>query len=149
MFERFTRDARWIVERAREEALELGSPTIEAEHMLLALARRPSPALAGVGLDHDAIRRALDDEIARSLASAGITWDAPPQPRAKTTGVRFGASGKLALERALKAAVERDDRRLKSEHVLLGLLRAEHGTVPRALEGAGVDRAALAASITT
>jgi hypothetical protein len=35
----------------------------------------------------------------------------------------------------------------EARHALLGVLRAELGTVPRALDGAGIDRAALAASV--
>lgn len=147
MFERFTREARVVVERAREEALDAGSPSIEAEHLLLALARRGSPALLEVGLDHASCLEALDDELTRSLAVAGVGWDAPLRSRATLNSPRFGASSKLALERALRVAVERGDRRLDARHVLLGVLRAELGTVPRALEGAGIDRAALAAAV--
>lgn len=147
MFERFTRDARAIVSQARVEAQERGSPTIEAEHLLLALARRGIPALAGAGLNHAAVQQALDDELAQSLSVVGITWDVPARPVSPATTLRFGASSKLALEQALRAAVERGDRRLESEHVMLGVLRAQHGTVPRALAVAGVDRGAIAASV--
>lgn len=150
MFERFTKDARAVVEQALREARELGSPTVEAEHLLLALARRGAPALAGAGLDHGSVKSALDDELGRSLAVVGITWNAPVPPEApasSATAVRFGASAKRALERAMRAAVERGDRRLEADHVMLGVLRAELGTVPRALAFAGIDREALAASV--
>jgi hypothetical protein len=40
----------------------------------------------------------------------------------------------------LRAAVARSDRRLAGGHILLGVLAAEAGTVPRALALAGVDR---------
>ena len=131
MFERFTKDARRVVEAARSEACDAGSATIEAEHLLVALARRPHPALAG--------------ERAASLAAAGVDWDVPARPsRAEP---RFATSAKLALERSLSAAVARHDRRLTSDHVLLGVLEAEVGTVPRALELAGIDRRALAEAI--
>ena len=53
-----------------------GSRTIEAEHVLLALAAsRTTPAarmLAEAGLTEDAIRAALDREWEQSLAVAGI-----------------------------------------------------------------------------
>ena len=45
MFERFTHEARAAVKDAEGEARELGSPTIEAEHLLLALTRQ-DPATA-------------------------------------------------------------------------------------------------------
>ena len=53
---------------------------------------------------------------------------------------RFAASAKLALERALKVALARKDNFIGVEHVVLAILRAPTGTVPRALECAGVDR---------
>ena len=56
---------------------------------------------------------------------------------------RFAASSKLALERALRVAVARKDNFIGAEHVVLAILRAPTGTVPRALECAGVDRVAL------
>jgi ATP-dependent Clp protease ATP-binding subunit ClpA len=146
MFERFTKDARAVTIRAQQEARALGSPTIEAEHLLLALADRSGGVLAEAGLDREGVRAALDAEAERSLAAAGVAWDVP-SPVIASAAPRFATSSKLALERALRAAVERGDRRLTADHVLLGILRAEVGTVPRALAIAGIDRAALAARI--
>jgi ATP-dependent Clp protease ATP-binding subunit ClpA len=146
MFERFTREARQVVKAAETQARGMGSPTIEAEHLLLALASCDPPlaALAAAGLDHDAVLVALDSERERSLIAVGITagdFDLPPAP--PTLKPRFAASAKTALERALRGAVARSDRRLESGHILLGVLAAEAGTVPRALELAGVDRVEL------
>jgi ATP-dependent Clp protease ATP-binding subunit ClpA len=150
MFERFTKDARVIVTDAEAEARAAGLGSIEAEHLLLAATRRDSPAsraLAELGLDHEGVAHALEAESARSLLAVGITASElePPGPPAATTGrVRPGASFKLALERALRVAVARGDRRIQTGHVVLGVLRAEAGTVPRALELADVDRAVVA-----
>ncbi len=60
---------------------------------------------------------------------------------------RWGASAKLALQRSLAAAVARGDRAIGAGHLLLGVLAAGRGTVPRALEAAGVDRAELAGRV--
>jgi D-alanyl-D-alanine carboxypeptidase len=142
MFERFTHDARQVVKSAETLASGLASPTIEAEHLLLALADC-QPVLADHGLDHDGVLAALDEERARSLRSVGISaadFDLPPAPR---TRPRMAASSKRALERALRAAVARSDKRIAGRHVLLGVLAAEAGTVPRALAIAGVDRQEL------
>jgi ATP-dependent Clp protease ATP-binding subunit ClpA len=149
MGSRFTKDAKTVVVAARGEAEALGSPTVEAEHLLLALARRGEPALARAGLDHDAVVAALEAETAHSLSVAGVTWSAPPgrAATAMATAPRFAASAKLALERSLPAALERGENRLTSKHVLLGVLRADVGTVPRALALAGIDRRALAAAV--
>jgi ATP-dependent Clp protease ATP-binding subunit ClpA len=149
MFERFTREARLVVSDAEAEARELGSPTIEAEHVLLALTRLdPSTpvgtVLADSGLDHDAVLGALDAERERSLMAVGISigdFDLPqPHPSSRP---RMAAGAKSALEHALRISLVRGDKRIGSGHILLALLRAEAGTVPRALAEAGVDRAEL------
>ena len=153
MFERFDHDARRALVRAAErEAAELGSSTIQAEHLLLALAGDPSTAtgalLAAEGLDHAGVLQALERETERSLAAVGVGLAdvLPPVPATPARRRRpFGASAKSALHRAVMAAVAREDRRITRPHLLLGLLRADRGTVPRALAAAGVDRGALAA----
>ena len=52
---------------------------------------------------------------------------------------------KLALERGFASVTRKKD--LRPAHLLLGILRAEVGTVPRALALAGVDQAALTARV--
>ena len=146
MFERFTREARHVVVAAEAEARALGSPAIEPEHLLLALTRlgQTTPAgeaLAEAGLDHDAMLEALDAERELSLMAVGISigdFDLPtPRP---ATRPRLAANAKGALEHALRISLERADRRIDGAHILLALLRAEAGTVPRALQEAGVGR---------
>jgi ATP-dependent Clp protease ATP-binding subunit ClpA len=151
MFERFTREARAVVQGAVDQARADGSPTVEAEHMVLALAEQPGPpqvVLHGAGLDADALRAALERERERSLAAVGVSaadFDLPPAtpPRADP---RLGTSAKLVLERGLRAAQGRGGRRLEAAHLLLGALVAPAGRVPRTLEAAEVDRAALVAA---
>ena len=146
MFERFTQDARQVVRSAETLAGGLGSPTIEAEHLLLALADR-EPVLASFGLDHDGVLAALEAERDRSLLAVGISaadFELPPAP---VTRPRFAASSKVALERAVRAALARSDKRIAGGHILLGVLAAEAGTVPRALAQAGVDRDELRAAV--
>ena len=149
MFNKFARDARAVVANAAGIARELGSPRVEAEHLLLATARDDCPAsraMAAQGLDYEELLGALEREAERSLAAVGVGAEAGPfspwigEPR-------FATSAKLALERALRAAVARHDRRIACAHVALGVLRAEVGTVPRALQIAGVDRAELSAAV--
>ena len=139
MFERFTRDARAVVKCAEGEARGQGSPTIEAEHFLLALAAADEVP----GLDHDAVLEALAAERERSLLAVGIAADEFDLPSAPVVNPRIAQSAKLALERSVRAAVARSDRSIKAGHVLLGVLAAEAGTVPRALAAAGVDRQEL------
>ena len=153
MLERFTRPARTVVVAAEGEARALGSPAVEAEHLLLALTLAPATGslLGAAGLPHDALRDALASEVERSLEAVGVSlagFDAPAlAPTAAR--LRFGTSAKRALEATMKAAVARGDRRLEAPHLLLGVLAAERGTVPRTLAAAGVERAALADSAHT
>lgn len=148
MFNRFVKDARQTATEAQEIARRLASPTVEAEHLLLALAGQAGPAqeaLASVGLDHDEIGAALAAENERSLAAVGVSladFDLPPITRARDKP-QWATSAKLALERSLRVALARDDHRIEPGHILLGVLRAPVGTVPRALEVAGIDRVEL------
>lgn len=132
---------------AGAQARAEGTTVIEAHHLLLAIAAEGAPVLAAAGLDHAAIRAALDDEFARSLAAAGVRVEgglprATPLPEGTT---QLGATARAALERGFAAARRKRD--CRPAHVLLGVLRTPVGTVPRALDLAGTDRAALAEEV--
>lgn len=140
MFERFTQDARRVVLQAADvEATALGARTVEAEHLLLALSET-------IGVEHDTLVDALEAETAASLDAVGVSLR-PPPPTRRRRPPRMGASAKIALHRALKTALARKDREIRAEHVALGVLEADVGTVPRALAIAGLDREALAAAL--
>lgn len=149
MLKRFAQTSRNVVACAREIASALDSPTLEAEHLLLAVARRPTSAahhvLVEAGLDYDHFREALAAEFEASLAEVGIFLsDFDLSATGGTVRApRWGTSAKLALERSAKIADRRRDRRITPGHIVLGVLRPSRGTVPRALEGAGIDRAGL------
>ena len=150
---KFAADARTIVRRAETEARAEGSRSIEAEHLLLALTLQHDTdavrVLNAAGLDHDTLRVALDGQSRDALAAAGVELgDDVPPPRQVSDGqhLRIGQSGKLALQRALVASTKRGDRRLETSHLLVGILRADHGTVPRALAHTQVDGQHLIAS---
>ncbi|WP_328767952.1 Clp protease N-terminal domain-containing protein [Streptomyces sp. NBC_00286] len=136
-----------VLDRAELEAREDGSATVEAQHVLLAVAVQDGTdaqrALDSAGLDHAALKDALYREFEHSLSAAGVSLREFDLPRATQDPARrpqLGASFKLALERM--AAVHRK-KDLRSGHLLLGILQAEVGTVPRALAMAGVDRTDL------
>jgi ATP-dependent Clp protease ATP-binding subunit ClpA len=148
MFNRFAKSARRAAEEARRVAGELGSPTVEAEHVLIAVLRTDEIArrlLSGAGLDEGAIREAVDDEMRRSLAAVGVpgaAWDVQFTPRREPPA--WATSAKRVLEGALELAADRGDHRIGPVHVLASALSGARGTLPRALDGAGVDRRALA-----
>jgi ATP-dependent Clp protease ATP-binding subunit ClpA len=147
-FERFTKDARAAVLSASEEAARSsGHATVEAEHLLLALAVHVD--LRELGLDHDELVAALAAEEERSLAAVGIAssdFDLPVRHRGRRKP-KLATSAKLALQRAATIAVRRGERRIHAGHLLHGVLAAEHGRVPRALQIAGIDVDELRARI--
>lgn len=151
MFERLEPDTRRAVIRAAsDEAQGLGSSTLEAEHLLLALAADPGTAagrlLVESGLDHDGLVAALDLETERSLAAVGVAlsdFGLAGRPVATRRKAGFATSAKQALARSVGLASGRGERTLSPVHLLVGILRGEIGTVPRALAAAGVDRVEL------
>lgn len=147
----FRTQLRHILDRAGHEATLDGSSTVEAQHVLLAIAAEPATAagrvLTSIGLDRRTIRDALDREHAHSLDAAGVSlagFDLPPRAEDPPRGdprraTRLGASVRVALERGL-AGVRRNPR---PAHLLLGILQAQVGTVPRALALSGIDQTEL------
>ncbi|WP_121701150.1 Clp protease N-terminal domain-containing protein [Streptomyces sp. E5N298] len=79
MFERFTKDARAVVQGAVGHAEEVRAGAVEPEHLLLALldreGSRASFALAALGVDEhrEAVRRALRDARRRAGLSQSET----------------------------------------------------------------------------
>ncbi|WP_067449826.1 Clp protease N-terminal domain-containing protein [Actinomadura macra] len=141
-----------IMERGAQEARRDGSATIEAEHLLLAIAAEDESStrelLASAGLDHEAIRDALEREFRHSLSAAGVTVAGGTLPRSSKAAnrpTRLGASARLVVERGVAAAASKRD--LRPAHLLLGVLRLKVGTVPRALALAGVDQSELATRV--
>lgn len=135
-----------VLEHAIEEAAARRAAMVEAEHLLLALASDGSLAanriLIEAGLDRSTIETALGRERTESLAAIGIgpleekRFEATP--RQSRPG--WGTSTKEAIQRG-RAAGGQDGRRRPAEtELLVGILTAGLGTVPRALDFAGVDR---------
>ncbi|MGZ8652627.1 MAG: Clp protease N-terminal domain-containing protein [Actinomycetota bacterium] len=146
MFERFDKRSQTVVVDARSEAVDHADALLGAEHLLLALARRSGwdagLVLAGAGLNHQRLRSAIDADIERTLETVGVSASTIRIPSSSLRPVkepRWGTSAKRALERAARAARDHGDRRILPTHILIGVLGAAEGTVPRALTAAGVD----------
>ena len=133
--------------RARVEAKQAGSRTLEAEHLMLALAAdadsEPARLLADAGLDYDRLTGALRNERRQSLAHAGIQPGEERAPRPSDGTPVWATSAKEALLRGKDVATRQHRSRMGGTELLVGILHADLGTVARALEFAGVDRAAL------
>jgi ATP-dependent Clp protease ATP-binding subunit ClpA len=140
-----------VLERAIEEATVRRAPAVEAEHLLLALASDETltarRVLIEAGLDHESITAALHRERTESLSAIGVEPLDKAQftatPRRSRPG--WGTSTKEAIQRG-KAMSSQDGRRRPAEtELLMGILTASLGTVPRALAYTGVDRTELLA----
>jgi ATP-dependent Clp protease ATP-binding subunit ClpA len=139
-----------VVHGARAEAVEDGSPAIEAEHVLLALTELSGTTtarlLADAGLTHETTRAALDREWEQSLATAGVAVAIAELPKATPDRARnpqIGESAKLLLKRAMATASATGGGRIGAAHLLVGALDTTLGRIPRALELAGINREAL------
>ncbi len=148
------RTIKQLLTDAERIAREMGTEEPCAEHLLLSAIGLPDGtavrALAGVGVDAEAIRVALREEQADALLSAGIpraTAEAMAEPEPLGPGgapLLYGA-GPSARE-AFQAAgtmARSSKQRLAGAHVVAAVARMERGTVARILERMGVDRSRL------
>jgi ATP-dependent Clp protease ATP-binding subunit ClpA len=144
-----------VILRAIDEAARRGAANVEAEHLLLVISAgddASARALAEFGLDHAAVEAALDAERERALEVAGVAPIGEERLRStRRARPGWGASFRDAMRRAdfrARRDRARDEReRLAVAAALLGVLRADLGTVPRALAYAGIDRRALIARL--
>jgi ATP-dependent Clp protease ATP-binding subunit ClpC len=130
MFERYTDGARRVIFFARYEASELGSTSIEPEHLLLGLFR---------------VDKAL---LARFLPTNVSTQSFRKQVKINLTkGQRFPTAVEIPLSPmskwVLKYAHEESDnlkhRHIGTEHLLLGLLSQKQSVAERILRENGFE----------
>ena len=146
---------RALIGVAMVEAANRGAPLVEAEHLLLGfLFDRTGTATAVLGregLSYAAFDQALEEERKQTLAAVGVTLPEPDRlkaaPRSRLGRPRFGASAKDAWHRAAASRGPGRSRRFFDIDLMLGILAAELGTVPRALARAGFDRQQLIAAL--
>lgn len=156
------------VVNAAREARRAGQEQIRTEHVLLGLLAVPGPACAALtaaGVRSAELRERLPaasaDLDAEALASIGIDLDAIRRAteaafgpgaldRAGQAGpqrLELGADAKLAVATAAQLASNFRSRRISSGHLLLGILdQAPSGAVD-ALSDAGVDLTALRSDV--
>jgi ATP-dependent Clp protease ATP-binding subunit ClpA len=150
MFERFASDARAAVVTALDVAQRSGAEHVEPEHLLIALAEghatAASQAIADAGLDARSIEDAIEQDLVAALEIVGVpahvVASTPIHPRADKPG--FSVGTKQALQQALVQAARRGERRMRSEHVLLGLLDPPAVGVARVLRALDVPPHRLA-----
>jgi len=165
MFERFTPEARQVVEGAQQEARDLQHDRIGTEHLLLALLTRQGTTAASVLGRHGLTRSAVVTEVARStgteldasaLTSIGIDLDAVRTSVESTFGpgaldgrrgraghIPFTPRAKKVLELSLREAIALKSRSITDGHLLLALIREGEGLAAKVLHDRGVDLPAL------
>ena len=142
-----------VVRQFVVEAKQDAAKFVEAEHMLLTLATNEESEACRLlnesGLTYQQLVSALHEERRRTLAFAGVEPLDEKQAAATELDrpLTLGTSAKVAIKRALIASRDGRPRRphIQSTALLVGILQAELGTVPRTLAIAGVDRAVLIA----
>ncbi|MFK0167459.1 Clp protease N-terminal domain-containing protein [Streptomyces sp. NPDC090306] len=140
MFERFTKDARDVVDGAVKHAERTGSGRVEEVHVLLSVldrkGSRGSFALSALGLPPDSGRR---DDLVRALPGGTGTGAgaAVPGDRRRAGRRPFGKDTKSLLADSLRIAVGHHDRHIGDEHLLLALT-GRHGALAGVLAGHGV-----------
>jgi ATP-dependent Clp protease ATP-binding subunit ClpA len=168
MFERFTKVARRVVTDAVAEAERERVRLVAPKHLLLALVgkeTRSAAVLAAAGVTREGLleafeaiarRGGLTDAEAAALRSLGIDVDtvveqverehgagALAEPRtSKLSRVPFADEAKELLAAALREAVDRGDRQITDEHLLLALA-SSGGSAAQVLAGHGLTYAEL------
>ena len=134
MFERFSDEAREVVEAAQQEARDLGHDFLGTEHLLLGLLQGrggvATAALARAGVTTQAVRDGVRSVIG---PSSGRAHKSP----------HFTPRTKKVLELSLREAMRSKSRRIGPEHILLGILREGSGVASKVMEDLGVDAGAL------
>lgn len=158
MFERFTKQAKSVVEAALESAGAQGADRIGPEYLLLGVATAAgSGPAAEVLREAGATREVLEPVIAsgyqdaRLLAKLGIDLDEVKERVERNFGpgswnrrsarpghIPFTPDAKKALELSLRHALALKSREIDSGHILLGVLDSGTG-VKETLQSVGVE----------
>ena len=151
IFNRFARETRRCVEAAVEEARMLGHDSVGDEDLLLGMLRADegvaTEALSSLGVTLEGVREESEGMLSDALSSIGISLEEVRREAGDAFDMRipdnrripFSPRAKKVLERALREAVRLRDNRLRTEHVLLGILGNEDGTAVRMLARLGVS----------
>ncbi len=130
MFERYTERARRVIFFARYEASQLGSRTIETEHLLLGLIRENNgltgKLLVRASIESDSIRGEIQTRTeVREKISTSVE-------------IPLSVESKRVLAYAAEEAEKMLHKYIGTEHILLGLLREKKSLASRILVERGM-----------
>ncbi|MDO4252154.1 MAG: ATP-dependent Clp protease ATP-binding subunit [Rothia sp. (in: high G+C Gram-positive bacteria)] len=139
MFERFTDRARRVVVLAQEEARMLNHNYIGTEHLLLGLIHEgegiAARALESLGITLSAVREQVQDIIG-------------PGPQAPSGHIPFTPRAKKVLELSMREAIQLNHGYIGTEHILLGMVRANEGVANQVLTKLGAEPAKVRQTVT-
>ncbi|MEX3610591.1 ATP-dependent Clp protease ATP-binding subunit [Rothia sp. LK2588] len=139
MFERFTDRARRVVVLAQEEARMLNHNYIGTEHLLLGLIHEgegiAARALESLGVTLASVREQVEDIIG-------------PGSQAPSGHIPFTPRAKKVLELSMREAIQLNHGYIGTEHILLGMVRANEGVANQVLTKLGADAGKVRETVT-
>ncbi len=132
MFDSFTDRARKTMGEGRLAALKMGHDFIDTEHILLGLLA--TEGCVGIAM-LETLRvdtSKLEERVKALVSPTGACPDSRSQ-------LPFVSDAKSALEYALQEASGMGHNYIGTEHLLLGMLRAEDGIAYKALNAMGIN----------
>ena len=151
MFTRLSDRSRRSVEAAFEEARMLGHDSLGDEDLLLGILRADegiaTEALSSLGVTLEAAREESEAMLSDALSSIGISLEEVRREAGEAFDmsipddrrIPYSPRAKNALVEARREMRMSGDSHLGTEHVLLGILRSDHGTGVRLLARLGVS----------
>jgi ATP-dependent Clp protease ATP-binding subunit ClpC len=134
MFERYTDEARRVIFFARYEVSELGSTSIEPEHLLLGLFREDKALLA----------RFLPTNVSTQSFRKQVEVNLTKGERIPTAvEIPLSPMSKCVLKYAQEESENLKHRHVGTEHLLLGLLRQKQSVAERILRENGFELATV------
>lgn len=135
---RFNEHARAVLSLAREEALSFQHGFIGTEHLLLGLLREQEGlaalVLSQLGVTLDPVRTAVEERIGRAASSAKLKMEREPVQE----DIDYVPRVRKVLSLALDEAERQGSAHVRTEHILLGIVRDGGGVAADILDTFGV-----------
>jgi ATP-dependent Clp protease ATP-binding subunit ClpA len=132
-----TERARTVIGRARAEAANRRSRHIEPEHLLIALLQEQE------GMASTILQQLAVDRVALARAAAGAIEETLATDESFELDIAYSDSAEAALRHSFHEARLTRDRRVGTDHVLLGLVLEENTPAGRVLAEAGLTADAI------